>query len=93
MPKRGKNYKESLKNYDRQTQYDVPEAMDIVTKNAKAKFDETIEAHIRLGVDGRHADQQVRGAIVLPHGTGKTKKVLVFAKGPKATEAEAAGNC
>ena len=65
--------------------------MDIVTKNAKAKFDETIEAHIRLGVDGRHADQQVRGAIVLPHGTGKTKKVLVFAKGPKATEAEAAG--
>ena len=91
MPKRGKNYKESLKNYDRQTQYDVPEAMDIVTKNAKAKFDETIEAHIRLGVDGRHADQQVRGAIVLPHGTGKTKKVLVFAKGPKATEAEAAG--
>ena len=92
MPKRGKNYKESLKNYDRQTQYDVPEAMDIVTKNAKAKFDETIEAHIRLGVDGRHADQQVRGAIVLPHGTGKTKKVLVFAKGPKATEAEAAGN-
>ena len=91
MPKRGKNYKESLKNYDRQTQYDVPEAMDIVTKNVKAKFDETIEAHIRLGVDGRHADQQVRGAIVLPHGTGKTKKVLVFAKGPKATEAEAAG--
>lgn len=91
MPKRGKNYKESLKNYDRQTQYDVPEAMDIVTKNAKAKFDETIEAHIRLGVDGRHADQQVRGAIVLPHGTGKTKKVLVFAKGPKATEAGAAG--
>ena len=72
MPKRGKNYKESLKNYDRQTQYDVPEAMDIVTKNAKAKFDETIEAHIRLGVDGRHADQQVRGAIVLPHGTGST---------------------
>ncbi len=91
MPKRGKNYKESLKNYDRQTQYDVPEAMDIVTKNAKAKFDETIEVHIRLGVDGRHADQQVRGAIVLPHGTGKTKKVLVFAKGPKAAEAEAAG--
>lgn len=91
MPKRGKNYKESLKNYDRQTQYDVPEAMEIVTKNAKAKFDETVEAHIRLGVDGRHADQQVRGAIVLPHGTGKSKKVLVFAKGPKATEAEAAG--
>lgn len=91
MPKRGKNYKEALKNYDKQNVYDVPEAMDIVTKNAKAKFDETVEVHIRLGVDGRHADQQVRGAIVLPHGTGKTKKVLVFAKGPKATEAEAAG--
>lgn len=91
MPKRGKNYKEALKSYDKQNVYDVPEAMDIVTKNAKAKFDETVEVHIRLGVDGRHADQQVRGAIVLPHGTGKTKKVLVFAKGPKATEAEAAG--
>ena len=80
MPKRGKNYKESLKNYDRQTQYDVPEAMDIVTKNAKAKFDETIEAHIRLGVDGRHADQQVRGAIVLPHGTGKKYWYLLKAR-------------
>lgn len=91
MPKRGKNYKESLKAYDRQTVYEVPEAMELVTKTAKAKFDETVEVHIRLGVDGRHADQQVRGAIVLPHGTGKTKKVLVFAKGPKATEAEAAG--
>ena len=91
MPKRGKNYKESLKNYDRQTQYDVPEAMDIVTKNAKAKFDETIEAHIRLGVDGRHADQQVRGAIVLPHGTGKKVRILVFAKDAKAEEAKAAG--
>lgn len=91
MPKRGKNYKESLKAYDRQAVYDVPEAMDIIIKTAKAKFDETVEAHIRLGVDGRHADQQVRGAIVLPHGTGRTKKVLVFAKGPKATEAEAAG--
>lgn len=91
MPKRGKNYKESLKNYDKQNVYDVPEAMEIITKNAKAKFDETVEVHIRLGVDGRHADQQVRGAIVLPHGTGKTKRVLVFAKGPKATEAEAAG--
>ena len=91
MPKRGKNYKESLKAYDRQAVYEVPEAMELVTKTAKAKFDETVEVHIRLGVDGRHADQQVRGAIVLPHGTGKTKKVLVFAKGPKAAEAEAAG--
>ena len=67
MPKRGKNYRESLKAYDRQTLYDAPEAMDIITKTAKAKFDETVEVHIRLGVDGRHADQQVRGAIVLPH--------------------------
>lgn len=91
MPKRGKNYKEAVKAYDRQAVYDVPEAMDLVTKTAKAKFDETVEVHIRLGVDGRHADQQVRGAIVLPHGTGKTKRVLVFAKGPKATEAESAG--
>lgn len=91
MPKRGKNYKESVKAYEKQTVYDVPEAMEIITKTAKAKFDETVEVHIRLGVDGRHADQQVRGAIVLPHGTGKSKKVLVFAKGPKATEAEAAG--
>ena len=91
MPKRGKNYNNALKAYDRQMVYDVPEAMELITKTAKAKFDETIEVHIRLGVDGRHADQQVRGAIVLPHGTGKSKKVLVFAKGAKATEAEAAG--
>lgn len=91
MPKRGKNYKEAVKAYDKQTVYDVPEAMELVTKTAKAKFDETVEVHIRLGVDGRHADQQVRGAIVLPHGTGKTKRVLVFAKGPKVAEAEAAG--
>ena len=91
MPKRGKKYKDAVKAYDKQTVYDVPEAMEIITKTAKAKFDETIEAHIRLGVDGRHADQQVRGAIVLPHGTGKTKRVLVFAKGPKQAEAEAAG--
>lgn len=91
MPKRGKKYNEAVKAYDKQNLYDVSEAMDIVVKTSKAKFDETIEAHIRLGVDGRHADQQVRGAIVLPNGTGKTKKVLVFAKGPKATEAEAAG--
>lgn len=91
MPKRGKAYKESAKLLDKTQVYEVPEAMDLVTKTAKAKFDETVEVHIRLGVDGRHADQQVRGAIVLPHGTGKTKKVLVFAKGPKVAEAEAAG--
>jgi large subunit ribosomal protein L1 len=91
MSRRGKNYKESAKLIDREKLYDVNEALDLVVKTSKAKFDETVEAHFRLGVDGRHADQQVRGAIVLPHGTGKTKKVLVFAKGPKATEAEAAG--
>lgn len=91
MPKRGKNYKESAKLVDKTNLYDVSEAMDLITKTAKAKFDETVEIHIKLGVDGRHADQQVRGAIVLPHGTGKSKKVLVFAKGPKAQEAEAAG--
>ncbi|MHC1722643.1 MAG: 50S ribosomal protein L1 [Aminipila sp.] len=91
MPKRGKTYKESAKLVDKTNLYEVSEAMDLVTKTAKAKFDETVEVHIKLGVDGRHADQQVRGAIVLPHGTGKTKKVLVFAKGPKAQEAEAAG--
>ena len=91
MPKRGKKYMEASKAFDKAQVYDVPEAMELVVKTSTAKFDETVEAHIRLGVDGRHADQQVRGAIVLPHGTGKTKKVLVFAKGPKATEAEAAG--
>src|SRR5665647_757545 len=91
MPKRGKNYKEAVKTYDKTNLYDTAEAFELVVKNAKAKFDETIEVHIKLGVDGRHADQQVRGAIVLPHGTGKTNKVLVFAKGPKAQEAEAAG--
>ncbi|NLD19904.1 MAG: 50S ribosomal protein L1 [Clostridiales bacterium] len=91
MPKRGKNYRAALENYDKVEQYEVEQAMDIVCKTAKAKFDETVEAHIRLGVDGRHADQQVRGAIVLPNGVGKTKRVLVFAKGPKATEAEEAG--
>ncbi len=89
--KRGKKYTDSVKLIDRSVQYDVEEAISLVKKSAVAKFDETIEAHIRLGVDGRHADQQVRGAVVLPHGTGKTKKVLVFAKGPKAQEAEAAG--
>jgi large subunit ribosomal protein L1 len=91
MPKRGKKYREALANFDAQKQYDAKEAMEILVKMGTAKFDETVEAHIKLGVDGRHADQQVRGAIVLPHGTGKTKRVLVFAKGPKAQEAEAAG--
>ncbi|MCQ2491971.1 MAG: 50S ribosomal protein L1 [Lachnospiraceae bacterium] len=89
--KKGKRYAEALKLVDRTTTYEVAEAIDLVKKAASAKFDETIEAHIRLGVDGRHADQQVRGAVVLPHGTGKTVRVLVFAKGPKADEAEAAG--
>ena len=91
MPKRGKNYKAAVASYDKAALHEVPEAMKIAVETSKAKFDETIEVHIRLGVDGRHADQQVRGAIVLPHGTGKTKRVLVFAKGPKAQEAEAAG--
>jgi len=91
MPKRGKKYKESAKLVDKTNLYETSEAMDLAVKTAVAKFDETVEVHIKLGVDGRHADQQVRGAIVLPHGTGKTKKVLVFAKGPKAQEAEAAG--
>ncbi|MCM1244816.1 MAG: 50S ribosomal protein L1 [Roseburia sp.] len=89
--KRGKKYLEAAKLVDRMTQYDPEEAIDLVKKTAVAKFDETIEAHIRLGVDGRHADQQVRGAVVLPHGTGKTVRVLVFAKGDKVAEAEAAG--
>jgi len=89
--KRGKKYNESAKLIDRSVQYDANEAISLVKKSAVAKFDETIEAHIRLGVDGRHADQQVRGAVVLPHGTGKTVKVLVFAKGDKVAEAEAAG--
>ncbi len=91
MPKRGKNYKETVKTYDKTNLYDTTEAFELVVKNAKAKFDETVEVHVKLGVDGRHADQQVRGAIVLPHGTGKTNKVLVFAKGPKVQEAEDAG--
>ena len=89
--KRGKKYTEAAKLIDRTTQYDVAEAVDLVKKTAVAKFDETVEAHIRLGVDGRHAEQQVRGAVVLPHGTGKTVRVLVFAKGDKVAEAEAAG--
>ena len=89
--KRGKKYTDAAKLFDRAAQYDVAEAISLVKKTAVAKFDETVEAHIRLGVDGRHADQQVRGAVVLPHGTGKTVRVLVFAKGDKVAEAEAAG--
>ena len=89
--KHGKKYVDAAKLVDRTKLYDTNEALDTVIKTAVAKFDETVELHVKLGVDSRHADQQVRGAIVLPHGTGKTKKVLVFAKGPKATEAEAAG--
>lgn len=89
--KKGKKYAEAAKLIDRATLYDAAEAISLVKKTAVAKFDETVEAHIRLGVDGRHADQQVRGAVVLPHGTGKTVKVLVFAKGDKVAEAEAAG--
>jgi large subunit ribosomal protein L1 len=91
MAIKGKNYIESSKLVDKNTLYTVNEALDLVLKTSKAKFDETIELHIKLGVDPRHADQQVRGAVVLPHGTGKTVKVLVFAKGEKAKEAEAAG--
>lgn len=91
MTKRGKDYQDSLKLVDRTNQYDPLEAIELVQKTAKAKFDETIELSVRLGVDPRHADQQVRGAIVLPHGTGKTRKVLVFAKGEKVKEAENAG--
>ena len=89
--KRGKKYTDTVKLFDKAAQYDSTEAISLVKKSAVAKFDETIEAHIRLGVDGRHADQQVRGAVVLPHGTGKKVRVLVFAKGEKANEAEAAG--
>ncbi|SHI13071.1 LSU ribosomal protein L1P [Clostridium collagenovorans DSM 3089] len=91
MPKRGKNYIESAKLVDKHTLYTPVEAIELAVKTSKAKFDETIELAVRLGVDPRHADQQVRGAVVLPHGTGKTVKVLVFAKGDKAKEAEAAG--
>ena len=88
---RGKKYQDSAKLVDSAKLYDPSEALGLVVQTAKAKFDETVEVHIRLGVDSRHADQQVRGAVVLPNGTGKTKKVLVFAKGDKAAEAEAAG--
>ena len=89
--KRGKKYIEAAKNIDRAAQYETAEAISLVKKSATAKFDETIEAHIRTGCDGRHAEQQIRGAVVLPHGTGKAVKVLVFAKGDKVAEAEAAG--
>ena len=89
--KRGKKYLAAVKEYDKAAQYAPAEAIENVLKMASAKFDETVEVHVRLGVDGRHADQQVRGAVVLPHGTGKTVRVLVFAKGDKAKEAEEAG--
>ncbi|MBP3900276.1 MAG: 50S ribosomal protein L1 [Blautia sp.] len=89
--KRGKKYVEAAKAVDRTTLYDTADAIGLVKKTAVAKFDETIEAHIRTGCDGRHADQQIRGAVVLPHGTGKTVRVLVFARDAKAEEAKAAG--
>ncbi len=89
--KRGKKYLEGAKLIDRTTLYDAADALDLVCQAAKAKFDETVECHIRLGVDSRHADQQVRGAVVLPHGTGKVARVLVFAKGDKIDAAQAAG--
>jgi large subunit ribosomal protein L1 len=88
---RGKKYQESAKKIDRNALYDTADAMKLVVDTATAKFDETVELHVKLGVDSRHADQQVRGAIVLPHGTGKTQRVLVFAKAAKADEARAAG--
>ena len=88
---RGKKYQDAIKKIDKNNLYDTTEAMSLVVETATAKFDETVELHVKLGVDSRHADQQVRGAIVLPHGTGKTARVLVFAKGDKADEARAAG--
>ena len=88
---RGKKYQESAKLIDKSAQYEAAEGMDLICKTAKAKFDETVELHVKLGVDSRHADQQVRGAIVLPNGTGKTARVLVFAKGEKADAAREAG--
>ena len=88
---RGKKYQESAKQIDKNAQYEATEGLALVCKTASAKFDETVELHVKLGVDSRHADQQVRGAVVLPHGTGKTVRVLVFAKGDKAHEAEEAG--
>lgn len=91
MPKRGKRYQDAVKTYDKTKLYDGLEALKIVKDNAKAKFDETIEAHVRLGVDPKHADQQVRGTLLLPHGTGKSKSILVFAKEDREEEAKAAG--
>ncbi|MDD4088405.1 MAG: 50S ribosomal protein L1 [Tissierellia bacterium] len=91
MPKRGKKYQDSISSIDKLKLYDLQEAVEAMLSTAKANFDETVEVHLRLGVDSRHADQQVRGAVVLPHGTGKTVRVLVFAKGDKAKEAEEAG--
>lgn len=91
MAKRGKKYQEALKLIEEDKDYSLDEAVELVKKTATAKFDETVELHVRLGVDPKYADQQVRGAVVLPHGTGKTKRVLVFAKGDKVEEAEAAG--
>jgi len=91
MKKRGKKYQEALKQFDRNLLYEPREALEIVKKIAPAKFDETVEVAVKLGVDPRHADQQIRGAVVLPHGIGKTRSVLVFAKGDKAREAEQAG--
>jgi len=91
MKKRSKKYQESVKLIDQNASYDVKSAIELIEKMPKAKFDETVEAHFKLGVDSKHADQQVRGVIVLPHGTGKTQRVLVFARGDKAKEAEAAG--
>ena len=87
MPKRGKKYQTALEKFDRTTLYEPSEALRLVKEAAAAKFDETVEASVRLGIDVRHADQQVRGAVVLPNGTGKSRKVLVFAKGDKAQEA------
>ena len=89
--KRGKKYVDTLKKYDKTVQYDTADAIKLVKENATAKFDETVEVHIRTGCDGRHAEQQIRGAVVLPHGTGKKVRVLVFAKGDKATAAKEAG--
>ena len=89
--KKGKKYQDSVKLIEANTLYDTNEALDLVVKTAQAKFDETVEMHMKLGVDGRHADQQVRGAIVLPNGTGKSVRVLVFAKGEQAEAAKAAG--
>ena len=89
--KKSKRYVESAKLVDSNKEYEIKEALEVIEKMPKAKFDETVELHVRLGVDSKHADQQVRGTVVLPNGTGKTQRVLVFAKGPKAEEAEKAG--